>query len=96
MPLVCYKILTEVLPYGNTPGSVIIVRVVDGDRPSRPSNARWLTDQIWNMITACWNQKREVRWDIHAVYDQFLASSVHEIAESEKGNPHACSIVDMD
>lgn len=95
-PSAGYKTLTGVLPYGNTPGSVISIRIVDGDRPSRPSDARWLTDQIWNMITACWNQKRELRWDIHAIYDQFSASSVQEITEAGKGDSHACSIGDMD
>lgn len=41
---------------------------------------------MWNVITACWSQKWELRWDIHAVYDQISVLSVQGIAEAEQGN----------
>jgi hypothetical protein len=66
-----YKILTGILPYGTARDGIIIFHVVTGDRPPHPTDTQWLPDQIWDMITACWDEKRERRWDIHAVYTQF-------------------------
>ena len=38
------------------------------------------------MITTCWSEKREQRWDVRAVYDLLSVSSVQEIAGSEGGD----------
>jgi hypothetical protein len=35
------------------------------------------------MITACWSEKREQRWDVHAVHDQLSTSSIQEVPEVE-------------
>lgn len=40
------------------------------------------------MITACWSEKQELRWDIHAVYTQLSESSVQEIAGDGQGDKH--------
>ena len=80
-----HKVLTEMLPYKNAQRGLVVFHVMTGDRPPRPHNSRWLDDQIWNMITTCWSEKREQRWDIHAVYNQLSVSSVQEIAETERG-----------
>jgi len=92
----CSKTLTEILPYGNARDGIIIFHVVTGDRPPRPANARWIQDQIWNMLMICWSEKREQRLDIRAVYNQFSVSSIQEIAEAERGNQRAFSIGDID
>jgi len=84
------------MPYGKARESIIISRIVTGDRPPRPRNARWLQDPIWNMITICLSENREHRWDIRAVYNQFSMSSIHEIAEDERGNQRVVSIGDID
>ena len=90
LPL-CNKTLTEVLPFGNARDGIIIFHVVTGNRPPRPQNSRWLKDQIWNMIMTCWSEKRDQRWDIHAVYNQLSVSSIQEIAETERGKRCAFS-----
>jgi len=87
--------LSEIQPYGNTRDGVIISQVVSGDRPSRPMGARWLQDQVWDMIMICWNERRELRWDIRTVYKQLSAASIQEIAESERGNRCILSIGDI-
>jgi len=91
-----FQTLAEIQPYGNARDGVIIFQVVSGDRPSRPMGARWLQDQIWNMITICWSERRELRWDIHTVYNQLSMSSMQEIAEVERGDQRALSIGDLD
>lgn len=85
-PLPCHKTLTGVLPYGNARDSVITFRIVTGDRPPRPTGAQRLQSQIWDMIVTCWSEKREQRWDIHAVHNRFSASSVQGIPAVEPGN----------
>jgi hypothetical protein len=82
----CYKVLTEVLPYGTARDGIIIFHIVTGDRPPRPTNARWLQDRVWNMIEACWSEERKERWDIHAMYDQLSSSSIQEVPDVEPGN----------
>ena len=89
----CYKTLTEILPYGNARDGIIIFHVVTNTRPPRPANNRWLQDQIWNMITTCWSEERERRWGIRAVYNQLSTSSIQEIAEDEQGNRRASHMV---
>jgi hypothetical protein len=37
------------------------------------------------MVIACWSEKREQRWDIHAVYNQFSTSSIQEVPDAEPG-----------
>ena len=80
------QVLTGILPYGQIRDGIIIFHVVTGDRPTRPSDARWLEDRIWSMIMTCWSERREQRWGVHAVYNQFSTSSIREIADGELGN----------
>ena len=77
--------LTGILPFGAARDGVIIFHVVTGDRPPRPQDTRWLTDPIWNMIATCWSEKREQRWDVRAVYNQFSVASIQEAAENPRG-----------
>jgi hypothetical protein len=37
------------------------------------------------MVIACWSERREQRWDIHAVYNQFSTSSIQEVPDAEPG-----------
>ena len=90
------KTLTGMLPYGTARDGIIIFHVVTGDRPPRPPNSRWISDQIWDMIETCWSEKREQRWDIRAMYNQLSVSSIQEIPEAEQGNRCAFSTSDID
>jgi len=84
LALTAYEVLTGIVPYGNARDGIIIFHVVTGDRPSRPQNARWLGDQAWDMITGCWNEQRELRWDIKAVLNQLSTSSTQWITEGHQ------------
>jgi hypothetical protein len=66
---------------------------VSGDRPPRPENTQWLRDQIWDMITKCWSEQRETRWDIRTVVHQLSVSSIQEVAEAQRGNRPASQTV---
>jgi hypothetical protein len=38
------------------------------------------------MITKCWSEQRETRWDIRTVVHQLSVSSIQEVAEGQRGN----------
>jgi len=80
--MTAYETLTEILPFGNARDGIIIFHVVSGDRPSRPESAEWMKDRVWAMITTCWSEKRENRWDIRTVHNQLLVSSIQENAKA--------------
>lgn len=82
----CHQVLTDSSPYGSARDGVIIIKVVKGERPPRPQNARWLQDPIWNMIQECWSEQRELRWNMCAVHRQFSDSSIQETVESTQGS----------
>jgi len=91
--------LTLLLPYrssrrshltGDSRDSMIILYIVAGNRPPRPTDTHWLQDHIWNMITTCWSEKQEQRLGIRVMYNQLLASSIQEMGQ---GNQCATKIV---
>ena len=43
----------------------------------------------------CWSEKREQRWDIRAVYNQFSTSSIREITDDEPGIRRSSSNVNV-
>ncbi|KZP24284.1 kinase-like protein, partial [Athelia psychrophila] len=57
------KMLSGYIPFQ---GNVAIIFVSQGRRPQRPidtrSHKRGLTDQIWELITTCWQQNPEERF----------------------------------
>jgi hypothetical protein len=68
------QVLTEILPYKNRNRDDIINDIRQGKRPSRPTDSsqnRWLWDQIWDTITACWSEPQR-RCDLSIVYHVFL------------------------
>jgi len=38
------------------------------------------------MITVCWSERRDARWDVRTVYNQLSVSSIQQAAEDERGN----------
>lgn len=82
-----YQVLTGALLCG-TPCGGIISCVVTGNQPPRPDDRRWLPYQVWVMITKCWSEQPNLRWDIRSVY-KLLASSIQETGEGQQDDkPH--------
>ncbi|KAF9789365.1 kinase-like domain-containing protein [Thelephora terrestris] len=89
-----YEVLTDIVPYGrNNSDAIIILSVVGGERPPRQVNCQWLRAQIWEMITRCWSEQRELRWDIRTVLHQLSVSSIQGVAGCQRGNRHGSQTV---
>ena len=70
------------MPYGDACHGVILRHIVTGNRPPHPQDARWLEDQMWNTITTCWSEQRDLRLDIGAVYRQFCKAEEETAAKA--------------
>jgi len=60
----CDQVLTGIQPYRGSNVEDMITDIHAGKRPSRPINPsgdRWLSDQVWDMITVGWNQSPDQR-----------------------------------
>lgn len=52
----------------------VLIRSTQGERPRRPDGPdaqeivkRGLDDELWQLVTECWNQDPKMRPDIHMV-----------------------------
>ena len=61
--MVVYEILSGCLPYGNDSSYVILLKVLDGERPEKPEGeaGRLFTDNIWEVMELCWKSKPSER-----------------------------------
>ena len=82
MPL--YQVFTGKLPYDNIrDSSKIIYHITSGERPNRN---RWLQESVWDMITTCWSEDPDRRWEVPAVCDLFSTLSLQEVRNVRQGN----------
>ncbi|KAF9780778.1 kinase-like domain-containing protein [Thelephora terrestris] len=56
--MVAYETLTNRAPFHEHSDFILMVMVVEGERPERPQGAEgiWFTDDIWNTLEDCWRQ----------------------------------------
>lgn len=40
---------------------MVLEKVINGERPGRPSGANTMTNELWNLVNACWNHDRAAR-----------------------------------
>ncbi|KAK1227557.1 hypothetical protein PQX77_009467 [Marasmius sp. AFHP31] len=53
---VCYEIYTTLLPFHELPNdAAVMLRVLSGECPMRPTGNLELDDRMWNIMEACWN-----------------------------------------
>jgi len=52
------KVFTGMYPFSDFSKPVIVLKITDGERPTRPREAHelGLTDSVWNMTLRCWGQ----------------------------------------
>ncbi|KAJ7681460.1 kinase-like domain-containing protein [Mycena olivaceomarginata] len=57
--MVSYEMCTRDLPFAPTPPRSVMIAVIQGVRPPRPSTEQspQLTDRLWALIQECWAQK---------------------------------------
>ena len=54
--MVIYEVLSGLPPFFQYKDTVIIRKVMEGERPGRPQGRRaaWFTDGLWGMLEHCW------------------------------------------
>lgn len=51
--------------------NMVVVKVIDGERPGRPQGAEnvWFTDDLWGTLQACWSFQPNARPTVDAVFE---------------------------
>jgi hypothetical protein len=60
--------MTETIPFSKLADPAVVIKVNKGTRPERPTHTDLgLTDSVWSLTEACWNQQRNERPPISTV-----------------------------
>jgi len=67
--MVIYEVLSGRTPFARCKGTVVIRKVMGGERPRRPrgSRAMWFTDGVWGMLELCWKPQPRDRPNLKSV-----------------------------
>ena len=82
--------LTGTLPFGTLSGSEVVFKVMEGKKPSKPTNALelGLSDKVWELLEDCWQTQRTLRPSIKGVLDCVkAAASICGTLPSVRGVP---------
>ncbi|KAK1227026.1 Rho guanine nucleotide exchange factor [Marasmius sp. AFHP31] len=59
---VCYEVFTGLQPFSEiSQDAAVVLQVILGSRPKRPTNAPELTDAMWAIMKSCWNAEPNAR-----------------------------------
>ncbi|KAJ7267326.1 kinase-like domain-containing protein [Mycena rebaudengoi] len=76
---VCYEIITEKPPFYEITNQLVVMnRIIDGERPSRPAN--WAKtpplEAVWNLLQRCWEADRAKRPDAAQIIKQLSSAPI--------------------
>ena len=54
------KVFTGAVPFSDGPGTAAIVRMIQAERPPRPTHPSF-TDDLWILMQSCWNHNPKLR-----------------------------------
>jgi len=69
--MVVYEVLSERSPFPSFGAGIVILKVLDGERPARPQGVEGVrfTDAIWEMLERCWKPQPQDRPSVKAVLE---------------------------
>ena len=69
--MVIYEVLSGQIPFASYEGFAVARKVTEGERPVRLGGAEgaWFTDDLWGMLTRCWEPRPKNRPSIKAVLE---------------------------
>ena len=67
--MVVYEVLSGRVPFAQYKDTVVIRKVMEGERPGRPRGTRamWFTDGLWRMLELCWEPQPPDRPSLKAL-----------------------------
>ncbi|KAJ4479357.1 kinase-like domain-containing protein [Lentinula aciculospora] len=58
----CIEVYTGQVPFADIRSEIMVLeQVLKGGRPGRPVGSNSMTDELWNLVTACWEHDRASR-----------------------------------
>ena len=69
--MVILEVLSGHVPFEQFGRQSVIIKVIGGKRPERPNGPEgaWFTDNLWEMLTLCWESQPESRPSIAAILE---------------------------
>jgi len=52
--MLIYEVLSGQVPFPRHHAFAVVARVLKGERPKRPVDRMWFTDEIWGVLERCW------------------------------------------
>jgi len=52
--MLIYEVLSGQVPLSQYHGYAVVVRILKGERPDRPADGRWFTNEVWGILEGCW------------------------------------------
>ena len=70
--------LTGTVPFGKLSGTEVAIKVIEGERPSKPANALklGLSDKVWKLLEECWQAERTIRPLVKDVLSRVKAAAL--------------------
>ena len=66
------------MPFGKLSGIEVVIKVIEGVRPSKPANAPklGLSDKVWKLLEECWQAERSIRPPVKNVLSRVKAAAL--------------------
>lgn len=63
LAMVVYEVLSGQVPFGRCKNTVVIGKIMDGERPGKPegTQAEFFTDALWETLQLCWRHQPQDR-----------------------------------
>jgi serine/threonine protein kinase len=71
-PYPLLKTFTGEIPFTRVPTSEVVMRIMGGDRPSRPTHPKF-TDSLWELTKRCWETTSQDRPKMKDVLEELSA-----------------------
>ena len=69
--MVVLEVLSGHAPFQQYRDVIVMRLVLEGKRPERPNGpeGEWFTDELWQLLTLCWDSQRELRPGIETILE---------------------------
>lgn len=88
--MVILEVLSGDVPFARYSDFVVMRKVAGGERPERPRGAKgtWFTDDVWEMLQACWSSRPEDRPNVEVILEHLArAPPVSQMSASVTDDP---------